>query len=61
MTAPVVVGVVLVAGESSRLDLGIPKQLLEVAGRSMARVVVDAAVTSSLDRVVVVTGRAAEE
>ncbi|MDQ3783189.1 MAG: NTP transferase domain-containing protein [Actinomycetota bacterium] len=49
------------AGESSRLDLGIPKQLLDVAGRSMARVVVDSAVTSSLDRVVAVTGRAADE
>lgn len=61
MTAPLVVGVVLVAGESSRLDLGVPKQLLDLAGRSMARVVVDAAAMSSLDRVVAVTGRAADE
>jgi molybdenum cofactor cytidylyltransferase len=55
----IVVGVVLVAGESTRLDLGYPKQLLDVDGRSMARVSVEAAVASSLDRVVAVIGRAA--
>jgi 2-C-methyl-D-erythritol 4-phosphate cytidylyltransferase len=43
----IVVGVVLVAGESTRLDLGYPKQLLDVDGRSMARVSVEAAVASS--------------
>lgn len=55
------VGVVLVAGESTRLDAGHPKQLLDLGGRSMARVVVEAAAASSLDRVVAVTGRAADE
>ncbi len=57
----VVVGIVLVAGESTRLDLGYPKQLLDVDGRSMARVSVEEAVVSSLDRVVAVVGRAAED
>ena len=57
----VVVGIVLVAGESTRLDLGYPKQLLDIDGRSMARVSVEEAVVSSLDRVVAVVGRAAED
>ena len=55
------VGIVLVAGESTRLDRGHPKQLLDVGGRSMARATVEAAVASSLERVVAVTGRAADE
>ncbi|MGI8822478.1 MAG: nucleotidyltransferase family protein [Acidimicrobiia bacterium] len=57
----VVVGLVLVAGESSRLDRGVPKQLLDLGGRSMARITVEAAVASTLDRVLAVTGRAAQQ
>lgn len=51
-------GVVLAAGTSSRL--GRPKQLLDLAGRPLVRHVVDAALASTLDEVVIVVGHAAE-
>ncbi len=41
--------------------MGSPKQLLLIGGRPLLQWVVDAAEASSLDRVVVVTGHAAEE
>jgi molybdenum cofactor cytidylyltransferase len=55
----VISGVVLAAGTSSRL--GRPKQLLDLGGRLVLQRVLDAALASSLDEVVVVLGHAAEE
>jgi molybdenum cofactor cytidylyltransferase len=54
----VISGVVLAAGTSSRL--GRPKQLLELEGRPLLQHVVDAAVGSGLDEVVVVLGHESE-
>lgn len=54
-----VVGVVLAAGTSSRL--GRPKQLLDLSGKPMLRHVVDAALASPLDEVLVVLGHAAPQ
>ncbi len=51
-----VVGIVLVAGESARMG-GAAKQLLRFGARTMAATAVAHAEASSLDRVVVVTGR----
>ena len=47
---PVVVGVIVAAGESTRM--GFPKQLLPIGDRPMLQWVVDAAEASTLDRVV---------
>ncbi len=55
-----VVGIVLVAGESERMG-GAPKQLLRFGERTMAAMVVANAEASHLDRIIVVTGRAADE
>jgi len=57
--SPVIVGVIVAAGASTRM--GRPKQLLEIGGRPLLQWVVDAAEASTLDRVVVVTGHAADE
>jgi molybdenum cofactor cytidylyltransferase len=54
-----VVGVVLGAGKSSRF--GVPKQLLPFEGTTLLGQVVRNANASTLDRVVVVLGRASEE
>jgi molybdenum cofactor cytidylyltransferase len=54
----VITGIVLAAGSSSRL--GRPKQLLDLGGKPLVRHVVDAALGSSLDDVVVVVGRASD-
>lgn len=51
-------GVILAAGSSTRL--GRPKQLLEVGGRPLLQMVVDAASRDGLDEVVVVLGHEAE-
>jgi len=56
---PFVSGVVLAAGASIRM--GRPKQLLDVAGRPLLQHVVDAALASSLDEVIVVLGSCADE
>ncbi|MBW2289795.1 MAG: nucleotidyltransferase family protein [Deltaproteobacteria bacterium] len=56
---PFVSGVVLAAGASTRM--GRPKQLLEIAGRLLLQHVVDAALASSLDEVIVVLGHRADE
>ena len=52
-------GIVLAAGTSSRL--GRPKQLLKLGGKIVLQHVVDAAVRSGIDEVVVVLGHAADE
>lgn len=57
--APRVAGVILAAGSSSRM--GQPKQLLPFRGQSVLECVVDCAVNSSLDRVVVVLGHRAAQ
>ena len=56
---PFVSGVVLAAGASTRM--GRPKQLLPLAGRPLLQHVVDAALASSLDEVIVVLGHCADE
>jgi molybdenum cofactor cytidylyltransferase len=56
---PFVSGVVLAAGVSTRM--GRPKQLLRIAGRPLLQHVVDAALASSLDEVIVVLGHRADE
>ena len=56
---PFVSGVVLAAGASARM--GRPKQLLELAGRPLLQHVIDAALASRLDEVVVVLGHCADE
>jgi molybdenum cofactor cytidylyltransferase len=53
----VIAGVVLAAGSSRRL--GHPKQLVELGGKPVLRWVLEAALASSLDRVVVVLGHEA--
>jgi molybdenum cofactor cytidylyltransferase len=50
---------VLAAGTSSRL--GRPKQLLDLGGKPLLQRVLDAAVASALDEIVVVLGHAADE
>jgi molybdenum cofactor cytidylyltransferase len=55
----VIAAVVLAAGTSSRL--GRPKQLLDLGGKPVLRHVVDAAVASPVDEVVVVLGHEAGE
>lgn len=57
MTATDVVGVVLVAGKSERMEAGRLKQLLPFGETTMAGLAVASAEASRLDRVVVVTGR----
>jgi len=56
-----VVGIVLAAGLSERMGGDAPKQLLRFGDRTMVAVTVENADESTLDRVVVVTGRAGEE
>lgn len=58
-TMPKVAGIVLAAGESSRM--GRTKQLLPFRGKTILECVVDSALASSLDRVVVVLGHHADE
>jgi molybdenum cofactor cytidylyltransferase len=53
-----IVGVIVAAGESTRM--GFPKQLLPIGGRPMLQWAVDAAEASMLDQVVVVTGHYSE-
>lgn len=60
-TGDEVVGIVLAAGLSERMGGNGPKQLLRFGERTMVAVAVEQATASTLDRVVVVTGRAAEE
>jgi len=55
----VISGLILAAGSSARL--GRPKQLLDLAGKPALEHVVDAALASPLDEVVVVLGHRAEE
>jgi len=52
-------GVVLAAGASTRM--GRPKQLLPVGDRCLLRRVIDAALASRLDEVIVVLGHRADE
>jgi molybdenum cofactor cytidylyltransferase len=54
-----VAGIVLAAGSSTRL--GRPKQLLDLAGKSVLQHVLDAAAASPLEEMVVVLGHAAED
>ena len=56
---PFVSGIVLAAGASTRM--GRPKPLLPVAGRPLLQHVVDAALASSLDELIVVLGHCAGE
>ncbi|MDZ4278492.1 MAG: nucleotidyltransferase family protein, partial [Dehalococcoidia bacterium] len=58
-SGPFLAGVILAAGASTRM--GQPKQLLAYRGRPLLQRVVDAALASSLDEVVVVLGHRAEE
>lgn len=57
--APFVSGIVLAAGMSQRL--GRPKQLLPIGDRCLLRCVLDAALASRLDEVVVVLGHCATD
>lgn len=54
-----VAGIVLAAGSSSRMN-GLLKAMLPINGKPMLRCVVESALKSSLDRVVVVLGNAFE-
>jgi molybdenum cofactor cytidylyltransferase len=54
-----VCGIILAAGRSSRM--GVPKQLLPLAGKPLLQHAIDAAAASSLGDIVVVLGRAAAE
>ena len=54
-------GMILAAGLSERMDGPLPKQLLPLAGRTVAAVSVATAEASRLDRVVIVTGHRAGE
>ncbi|MFN8544473.1 MAG: nucleotidyltransferase family protein [Candidatus Binatia bacterium] len=56
---PVVSGIVLAAGSSTRM--GRPKQLLEVGERSLLQVVLDEALRAPIDEIVVVLGHRADE
>jgi len=58
-SSPKVAGVVLAAGEGSRM--GSTKQLLPFGGSTLLECVVDSALASSLHRVVVVIGHKADE
>lgn len=60
MSSDDLAGVVLVAGTSERMGEAGPKQLLPFGQRTMAGLTVAGAEASLLDRVVVVTGLAAE-
>ena len=57
--APDIVGIVLAAGDSSRM--GRPKQLLMFRGKTLLECVVDSALGSALARTVVVLGHQAAE
>lgn len=57
----VVGGMVLAAGLSERMYGDLPKQLLPIAGMTLATVAVRHAEASTLDRVVVVTGYRSQE
>ncbi|NOY12581.1 MAG: molybdenum cofactor cytidylyltransferase [Deltaproteobacteria bacterium] len=57
--APRVAGIILAAGRSSRM--GRPKQLLSLRGQTVIECVIDSALASSLDKLVVVLGHRAEE
>jgi molybdenum cofactor cytidylyltransferase len=57
--APRVAGIILAAGSSSRM--GRPKQLLPLRGQTIIECVVDSALASPLDKVVVVLGHRAEK
>ena len=52
-----VAGIILAAGRSTRM--GSPKQLLEIDGRPMIAHVIDTALATTLDEIVVVVGHAA--
>jgi molybdenum cofactor cytidylyltransferase len=56
---PRIAGIILAAGRSKRL--GRPKQLLDICGKSTIHRVVEAALASELDSVIVVLGNAAAE
>jgi molybdenum cofactor cytidylyltransferase len=56
---PFISGVMLAAGESTRM--GRPKQLLPIGGRPLLQQVLDEAVASSLDEIVIVLGYRARE
>jgi molybdenum cofactor cytidylyltransferase len=56
---PRIAGVILAAGQSARL--GRPKQLLDICGKTAIRRVVEAALASDLDSVIVVLGNAADD
>lgn len=56
---PVIAGIVLAAGTSSRM--GQPKQLLDWEGRPLVRAIVETALAARLDEVVVVIGSAGGE
>ncbi len=56
---PFLSGIILAAGTSTRM--GRPKQLLSLEGRPLLQHVVDAAVASCLDEIIVVLGHRAEE
>ncbi|MCI0849764.1 MAG: nucleotidyltransferase family protein [Chloroflexi bacterium] len=58
-TDATVSGVILAAGASSRM--GRPKQLLPLGGKPLLQHVIDEALASSLDEVIVVLGHRAEE
>src|SRR5262245_2181348 len=57
--APVIAGIILAAGSSSRM--GQPKQLLNWSGAPLIRLVAEYALASQLNRVFVVVGAAAEQ
>jgi molybdenum cofactor cytidylyltransferase len=59
MNAPKVVGIILAAGEGSRM--GRTKQLLPFRGKTVLECVVNSALASSLHRVIVVLGHQADE
>ena len=56
---PFLSGIILAAGASTRM--GRPKQLLPLSGRCLLQRVIDAAVDSCLDEIVVVLGHRADE
>ena len=57
-TDAIVSGVILAAGASSRM--GRPKQLLPFGGKPLLQHVIDEALASSLDEVILVLGHRAE-
>ncbi|MFP6641633.1 MAG: nucleotidyltransferase family protein [Myxococcota bacterium] len=58
---PFVSGVILAAGTSSRMQAETPKQLLRVNDRSLLQVVVESALETQLDELIVVLGYRAED